>query len=560
MSSTGRLALLLAASLAASSNSGCAMSKSNDPQACVSALGQISPCSIGLLTPSCEGRRRDIAERFLEQQCSAFDNTSAAGQRLCRIASWFGLCHPAGALTDAVAIASLDDVCPTNSTDSLCDLLRRTEKSHQPADYEAVRSAVAVKVKHEPRNQVVRNPAVRWFLRERTIALFAWNVVTKIGSNPVEPPDYSEQVRRILASYYPAYGGAAFTMSRTWLPPRQASTTCRRREGLLFFPGVVRIVARNEFEEQREVLHAAFPCLETIVVNSGTFDPPADNADQGRAAVAELDRRIDGSPLHVLGYSQGSLNGLWLLANDSSVRARVQTMLTFNSAAHGSEVADHLLPLIQTITASSGVCTTDNPVLDPVCEAANNLTTAPPDFVLGATACAMGLPERELSHFLAAEQSVEPVNSLHEFLVQHRGGVRSLTTSQAALFWRDQAPALPTDTLFVSYRSIVRQPKNNLPASNCLTYQLLNRVDPVDPYNDMQVRLVNQSLGGAVADREVVEPVAEGNHWQWKLAPTDLPEFIMPREMTEHLPARELFLAHYQALHDVGLLLPDDSD
>jgi pimeloyl-ACP methyl ester carboxylesterase len=522
--------------------------------ACGNALRKVS-CT-ALAAPRCEGQSRDIAERILDEQCAAFDNTSTWGQRLCQLGSWIGVCRPARPLSEAIAVSSLDAVCPRDRLDSLCDRLRAAAVAPSAATYEQARALIARRIRDEPRPQVLRDAAVRWFVRERALALFVWNVVTRLGADAVEPADYAGRAQEILDEYFPSYDHGAFAMAHTWFPPKPSSTACQQREGLVVFPGVVRVLARNEFEQQLGALHAALPCLETALVNSNTFVEPAFNAARGRDAITDLDGRIGNAPLHVIGYSQGSLNALWLLSTDPQVASRVQTVLTFNSAAHGSEVADHIVPFVDALSTPADACSAPDPALKPLCAVADQLTTAPSDFVLGATACAMGLPEIDLQRYLAAENV--PPATLREFLLSRRSGLHSLTTTEAQRFWQEHGSALPLHTLYLSARSIVRDPRRDLPASNCLTYQLLNRSDESDPYNDMQVRLANQRLGGPVADVEVIGPVAEGNHWQWKLVASDLPELVMPREMIDRLPAQELFVAHFEALHDVGLLLRGD--
>jgi hypothetical protein len=93
----------------------------------------------------------------------------------------------------------------------------------------------------------------------------------------------------------------------------------------------------------------------------------------------------------------------------------------------------------------------------------------------------------------------------------------------------------------------------NLPSSNRLFHALLERAGEHRPYNDMQVRLDNQILGGPVADLEVASPVAEGNHWQWELATGAVPESTMPVDMTDRIRHRELLVGHYQTLVELGV-------
>lgn len=170
-------------------------------------------------------------------------------------------------------------------------------------------------------------------------------------------------------------------------------------------------------------------------------------------------------------------------------------------------------------------------------------------------AFAMGLPVEALAEFISAEDSIAAAPTVQAFFGAHTPGVQSLSTEVAARFWRERADALPSDTLYDSFRSVISDPTENLPLSNRLFFSLLERAGESVPYNDMQVRLENQRLGGAIADMEVVGPVAEGNHWQWELATGAVPESVMPAEMTSKIPHREFMVAYFQTLTEAGLLL-----
>ena len=166
----------------------------------------------------------------------------------------------------------------------------------------------------------------------------------------------------------------------------------------------------------------------------------------------------------------------------------------------------------------------------------------------------MGIPVEQIHAFIAAEDDVAPAPNLRAFLQQHGPGVRSLTTNYAAEFWRGDAQRLPKGVLYYSFRAVISDEAENLPFSNALFHALLERAGETVPYNDMQVRLENQSLGDPLTDSEIVAPVAEGNHWQWQLATGIVPEAVMPARMTDRIPHRELLVAYFQTLAEAGLL------
>jgi cysteine-rich repeat protein len=132
-------------------------------------------------------------------------------------------------------------------------------------------------------------------------------------------------------------------------------------------------------------------------------------------------------------------------------------------------------------------------------------------------------------------------------------GLKSLTTEAADTFWRERENELPKNTLYTSFRCAITDPHSNLPDTNKGFFVLLKNQQADHMGNDMQVRLFNQSLKGAIADREVMLPAAEGNHWQWELNPGAVAENVMPEEMVTRTPQPELFLAYFETLHDIGL-------
>ncbi len=136
--------------------------------------------------------------------------------------------------------------------------------------------------------------------------------------------------------------------------------------------------------------------------------------------------------------------------------------------------------------------------------------------------------------------------------------VADLTPEAGASFWASQGSKLPTDVLYLTLRAVAIYPEENIPTSNRINYRYLRSVDGVRiPYNDMQALLTAQYLGGPVGDVEVLSKVVEGNHYQWGLARGDCPNWVMPPEMSDRIPRAAYFLGYYQALHEVGLFLPD---
>jgi pimeloyl-ACP methyl ester carboxylesterase len=325
------------------------------------------------------------------------------------------------------------------------------------------------------------------------------------------------------------------------------------RGALLIFPGVVRVIGHGEFGPQLEALQSGLPCLETYRVPTKSFIAPRENAKDGcrtlRRATAELGADV---PIHMLGYSQGARNALQTLLTCPHDAERIRSLVTLNSAARGSELADILSVLLPMPRLQRERCERFGCFRGWWCRR----NPGPRLFaraILPAAALATGAPIHDVDEFLESE-GLEG-GSLGDFLLKRVDGVRSLSTYEAVNFWSEAAEALPEDVLYLSFRSIVSDPERNLPASNALFYEAIRRAGGRRPQNDMQVRLVNQRLGGPLSRVEVVGPVAEGNHWQWEMNPDDLPEYVMPDAMFEGIPRSELLLAYYQTLNEAGILL-----
>jgi len=524
--------------LAIAPSFGCA----TEPDVCSRARDLALECT-GVEPPlppeGCVGSFAEAAERALEQGCSGVgDGKFDENSWYCQPDSlWLGLCHPEELATSA-AVATLDTACD-GRTDALCTALREGRYADART---AVRTAVAGGA------GALEDAAVRYYVRERAVALFAY----RVAGGPAS--ELAGRADKLLAEHFPAYPSGSIEMARVPVAPLPTKTCTAPTEALLIFPGVVRLTARDEFAAFTTAARRELPCLEVVRVETGSFVEPGVNAARAAQQVAALDARLGRAvPLHLLGYSQGAMNALRTLTDHPTLAARVRTVVTMNSAAHGSEVADLLSRLLGDLGRDA--CAAWPLVFRPTCEWAAASGVVPSDGVMRAIAWAMGIPVQDLQRFIAAEDEVAPSPNLRAFLVNHRPGVDSLTTAGAVAFWKQHGAKLPTTALYVSFRSVISDAARNLPTSNALFAKLLDRVSPFRPWNDMQVRLVNQSLGGPIAKVEVVGRVAEGNHWQWQLAEGAVPPAVMDPDMVRRTPDVDMLLAHYLALQDAGLVL-----
>lgn len=489
----------------------------------------------------CVGEFADSSSAIVEGGCEALASdggkADADGFWCHSSVRWLGLCEDEVSLQDAVAVATVQDVCAGRS-DALCSALRDDEVAQ-------AREVVAARVASEPREDVTGDPAVRLYLRDRISGLLAFHVVGR--SSP--GGDYAAQVDDVLAEHFPGYPPGTFPLARQWSPPAVEGCDAPTA-AIVFFPGVVRFVARDEFTEQRQAIEAALPCVMTHVVDTGSFIEPRINAQQAVTELSRIDEVQPGAPLHLVGYSQGSSSALRTLVDSDEFAARTVTMMGMNSAAHGSEVADTLGDIVM------ASCDSVPTFARPTCEWAAEQSAQPTDFLLQTIARAMSIPVDQIEEFIAAEDDIVGVETLADFFAARAPGIGSLTTGVASQFWAERGDELPRTTLYYSFRSIVTDEDANLPPSNALFFALLERAGESAPHNDMQVRLENQSYGGPIADREIVGPAAEGNHWQWELATGAVPAAVMPPDMTDRIPHRELLVAYFEALAEVGLLDP----
>jgi hypothetical protein len=499
----------------------------------------------------CLGDYRETAATVVRDGCAALDTSGGkadGGGFWCwPVNRWLGMCRETP-LAEAAAIPAIDEVCARRN-DALCAHLR------SGAWAEAV-TTVYSRRQTERAEDVLRDPAVRLTVRDRAQALLVWNALTELGARPADPAGYPARADAFLREHFPAHDPASFPMARTLLPPRPADGCESPRAALLVFPGVVRLIDRREFDAQMAALAVAEPCLLTVRIETGSFVDPTINARQAEAAVARIRAEHGRIPLHLLGYSQGGRNVLQTLVDHPDIAADVRTVVTLNSAARGSQVADALYEVVRFIDEAPGCGWAEGP-FKPLCTWAASQSAAPSDFLLGTIAFAMGIPLAELERFIAEEDGIAAAPDLTSFFRSHLPGIRSLTIEGGSGFYRDRAGELPRHVLYLSFRSVISDRNRNLPPSNALFYDLLRRAGDTEPHNDMQVLLTNQSLGGPIADLEIRSAVAEGNHWQWELVTGAVPENVMPAEMTDRIPQRALLVGYYQALAEVGLLHAD---
>jgi len=532
--------LFLACLLATACDSDPALDAEGD--VCAQAADVLESCGIEAPdTPAegCVGDYAQAAAELVDGGCDTAQGTDGKADGFwCQSATrWTGLCNEVP-LSEVAAIATVDDVCGVDDG-PLCAALRQ-------GDAVAARDAVTARIASEDREAVLSDPAVRLYLRERALSLFALRVVDR----DTLPGNYATEVDAVLSEHYPAYDPAQFAMAHHRVEP-SVPTCTEPSDAIVFFPGVVRFLDRAEFSEQRDAIEDALPCVRTYLVDTGSFVHPETNATRALATVDEVDAELGAVPLHLVGYSQGSTNALQTLVQYPEIADRTDSLMVMNAAAHGSEVADTLGAILD-----PDGCETVPAIARPTCEWAAAHSPVPTDFLLETLAAAMGVPVDELHAFIAAEDDVAPAPDLRSFLEQHLPGVRSLTTEYTRRFWASDAQQLPKTVLYYSFRAAISNELENLPLSNKLFHALLERAGDTIPYNDMQVRLENQALGGPVAEVEVVGPVAEGNHWQWQLASGIVPEHVMPGRMTDRIPHREILVAYFETLAEVGLIGP----
>jgi pimeloyl-ACP methyl ester carboxylesterase len=489
----------------------------------------------------CVGEFSAAADEVLATTCDELTASDKADFWCNAFTQWLGLCSANAPLEEVVAIDSLADVCPSNRGDQLCAVLRDASQAGDQAARELVDAAkelVAERLRTELRQAVLADSAVRYFIRDRIVAKFIANAAVSRGQSGSTPA-----ASELLREFYPAYDSGEFIQARLGI--EVTGEKCAP-QALLIFPGVVRMKERTEFLGQIAALEEALPCLRVVRIETGSFVHPQENAKVAAAAVARLDDELGPVPLHLLGYSQGALNALMTLVEFPQIAQRTRSVVTLNAAAGGSEVADLGLKILR-----DGNCDGVPDFMRATCSWAAAGTASVKGFFLMRLFEAVGIPEEDVDDVIAAEDGVEDGDA-EAFFHRHHDGIESLTTESAAEFWQRRGPELPGNVLYVSFATIITDKQRNLPPSNAAFFALLERAGVPVPYNDMQVRVNNQRLRGAVADIEVRMPVAEGNHWMWELS--DVDPALMSREMVERTPQNEMMLAYYQVMLELGLL------
>jgi hypothetical protein len=507
---------LLLAALAA----GCS-TESSGGDICQQAIDVIEECTGSAPAYPEEGCVADFADTAEGIVAGGCDAVAAAAKSdiLCTIGNLFGLC-PRIDLAEAARVETLADVCPAQRADALCSSLRA-------GDYAAARDAArALATGDAP-----LDPAFRFYLRERVTALVIYNKLTANGSAQA-PANYAAAAAAALDEHYPAYRGdtSMFAMARSPLAPLDGQA-CSGDHVIAYFPGVVRPAMFTDFQRQFAAIEAELPCATTVRIETGNFIHPSVNAQLARETLAPFVER--GATFHLIGYSQGSSNALQTLVDVPEVAARTASMLGLNSAARGSEVGDAMFKALSGIAGNKTDCGVLDEAARATCQSLGGSLLA----LIDHLAAAMGLP-LDTSKNLAG----------------HLAGVRSLTTIEANEFWSTRAAQLPRGALYTSFRTVISDSKRNLPISNRLFFSMLERAGGNNPYNDMQVRLPNQSYGGPIADREVALAVAEGNHWQWELDTRDVDPKVMPADMSQRTPQTSMPTAYFQALFELGLI------
>jgi pimeloyl-ACP methyl ester carboxylesterase len=448
-------------------------------------------------------------------------------------------------LAQAAAVVGLDDVCPAARQDELCVALRAGDDARS-------RTLAAARLVGTERLAGQADPAVRYYLRERQVALLVWNALTERGRH-APPASYAAAATAFLDEHCPADQGdlTHFAMARRGLAPLDG-TGCTSDDTIVYFPGVLRIQDRTEFRLQTQAIAEALPCLETIVVDTEDFMDPSVNAAVAKRQIDALGAVPTG--IHLIGYSQGVRNVLQTLVEYPDLAARSQSVLTMNSAAHGSEAIDTLFLAMQAFERVEDICAAVPAFARAACEEIKAQSPVPADVILGLVGDLLSVPADRIVDGIEGADPARTIELVREYVRSHLAGWRSLTTFDSKAFWAQHGATLPKDLLYFAFRSAISDTEKNLPLSNAPLYFLLAQAGGADPYNDMQVRLSNQALGGPVAGTEVVLPAAEGNHWQWEFTKGQLDSALIPDDMIERVPQLAYIVSYTQVLFEAGYL------
>jgi hypothetical protein len=453
------------------------------------------------------------------------------------------------------SVATLDDVCPEARGDELCAALREADTQGTPAAYararELVRSSLAparnVAAHGEADEPSHADPATRWFIRERSLGLLVWHTLAAQAAPPEDAAAYANAADEVLARLFPAYAPARFRAARVRMPPE--ASCGETRAAFLFFPGVVRVETLDEFAPARARIESEFPCAVTYKVESGSFLTPAENAREGCSALERIALEQPGAPIHSIGYSQGVRNALETFVTCPGPSAAVRSLFGMNSAAHGSAVADVIALALPLPRLEEARCVGRGALSRWWCENVRMPSFGLP-LIARAALRTQGQPPDDRDYRMR-DGKLERI-SASEYTNRRIAGARSLSTYASKQFWHSHGDALPRHPLYFSFRSIITDEARNLPASNRTFYRSVFQAGGTAPWNDMQVRLIDQHLGGPLRESEIVWPVAEGNHWQWALDRHHVPGVVMSDEMFEGFPRVELLLAHAETLAEFG--------
>jgi hypothetical protein len=443
----------------------------------------------------------------------------------------------------------LSAACPWWRRDALCGALRDAESRPSTETLARARTAVRDRVSKGPLGAAMSDAAVKYWIRERVHALSALHDAAGLTPPDTEPAFFGASVERHFRTFYPLFDASSFKLAKAYLPPAVSGACAKPRETLLVFPGVIRLPTKTELDVHLRALRIALPCLHIVRVDTGTFVDVEVNAQKGLEAIRAADADVGPLPLHFLGYSQGVTNALRTITADPAVAPRTRSVVSLNSAAHGSEAADTLLRTLRLYEARpTAGCEEMWPGVRDLCFAVAKRDLTPTAAFLQSMLERMG----------ASFDDIEG-RDVGQWLRIRTDGLRSLTTGGTDQFWATHGAKLPRDAAYLTFRSVISDEKATLPQSNWLSYQVLFRASSRSPWNDMQVRLENQPLGRNVASSEVVLRVADGNHWQWALTAEDVPERLMPARMFEGIPREAMVVAQYETLAEIGVVTTGDS-
>jgi hypothetical protein len=232
---------------------------------------------------------------------------------------------------DEKKVDMLADVCPPGADDAeLCDALGALEAAdpnNASMEMAAVEGILAARVQvagDDPvaREQLFQSKPMQYFIRERAIGLMIFDFITDYGDKP-KPPDYAAQVNDVLDKWYPQYPADSFKIAHLFVPQMRTPPACdEAKVAYVYFSGVLRFGARNEFEPQRDALGRVFGnCLEFVRVETDGARTPVENAQVAKRTVEALDASLRKKlPLHLIGHSQGSANSLQTLLDVPDIR------------------------------------------------------------------------------------------------------------------------------------------------------------------------------------------------------------------------------------------------